>query len=129
MKSGIDFKYEYSDLNQDWSRVLVLTGEYVGLIVEFGPTFIVNGAADYDFAFDYVLYAYPEKHDGITRLRENKEFEKYLSTVVSAVMLARKDDKYEKNKKWFAAEMVINRSGTIKIDERFYPIKEEPLAA
>ena len=42
MVNGIDFVYEYSDLNLFKTRVKILTGEYADTILEYGGSILVQ---------------------------------------------------------------------------------------
>jgi hypothetical protein len=60
MKSGIDFIYEYSDLNYLRTRVQILTGEYADTILEFGGSVLgQDGINPNKFVFDYQLMQIP----------------------------------------------------------------------
>jgi len=119
MKKNKDYIYEYSDLNLFQTRVQILTGEYKGIILEFGSSHIESSQNTNDFTFDYTLYEKPENLIGIT-LRGNIKFEKYLSELLINIINDRKKDKKEQEKLWEAASVEGVKSNRIKINEKFY---------
>jgi hypothetical protein len=126
MKKNKDYIYEYSDLNLFQTRVQILTGEYKGIILEFGSSHIESSQNGNNFSFDYTLYEKPESFWKVS-LKNNKEFEKYLSKLLISIINDRKKDKKEQEKLWEAASYQGVKSSTIKIDKKFYPFVKQPI--
>lgn len=120
MKNKKDYIYEYSDLNKFQTRVQVLTGDYAEVILEFGSSYVtrVAGVKGGQFTFDYAIYAVPENLWSVN-LKQDTNFEKYLSELLQSIIKDRKKDKKETQKLMQAAS-VGGAISTIKIDERFY---------
>jgi hypothetical protein len=128
MKNGIDFVYEYSDLNLFQTRVKVLTGRYRGLILEFGGSGLAQKGDENSFTFDYTLYEIP-KHLACYQLRGTKEFEAFLAYLLVDVIDARNNDKKEKEKLDEAASYFGKQNPKIKIADSWYPNwKKQPIA-
>ena len=102
MKNNIDFIYEYSDLNLFYTRVKVLTGQYKGLIAEFGGSRLAQwtekNKEKNNFNFDYLLYEIPEQLKNY-KLRGNLEFEKFLAYLLVDIIGDRNNDPEAKEKK------------------------------
>jgi hypothetical protein len=120
MKNNIDFIYEYSDLNFLKTRVMVLTGDYSGTILEFGGSAIggYDDEKDKKMIFEYTLYKLPDNHDSKQKLRGNQKFEKFLSELLLDIIECRHLDKNETNKAHQALSGT-NKSN-IKINKNFY---------
>jgi hypothetical protein len=128
MKNGIDFVYEYSDLNLFQTRVKVLTGRYRGLILEFGGSVLSQKGDENSFTFDYTLYEIPEQL-ACYQLRGTKEFEEFLAYLLVDVINARNKDKNEKQKLNEAASAKGKTTADIKIADFWYPkLKKQPIA-
>lgn len=117
MKNGVDFIYEYSDLNMYCIRVHVLTGTYAGLIFELGGSGIGQSMEEINFVFEYTLYKKPEAHKDIV-LRGNPEFEQYLSDLILKVIETRQSDPEDTNK--LAKSFDLKNKCGIDIDGSFY---------
>ena len=52
MQNGVDFEYEYSDLNLLQTRVKVLTGEYSGLVFEYGSSVLAQCEGKNSFIYN-----------------------------------------------------------------------------
>jgi hypothetical protein len=115
MKNEIDYIYEYSDLNPYYTRVKILTGEYQGVILEFGHFDMKLKSKKKKLTFDFTLYEKPTKFENV-RLKEDKEFTEYLSEVLISILEAREADIHQLQKFMEAEEV----KSTIKINERFY---------
>lgn len=118
MKNKKDYIYEYSDLNLFQTRVKILTGEYAGIILEFGGSKLIQAFNVQDFNFNYTLYELPENLKSI-QLTSNVNFERYLSKLLISIIKDRRKDKTEKGKLEIAAS-VKGCVSEIKIDEKFY---------
>lgn len=117
MKNGIDFVYEYSDLNMYHIRVQVLTGDYAGLIFELGGSGIGQDGVHSKFVFEYILYQKPEAYKDVV-LRGTPEFEQYLSDLILKVIEARQSDPEDTKK--LAKSFDPNGKCGIEIDNTFY---------
>lgn len=127
MKNGVDFIYEYSDLNTLQTRVKVLTGKYSGLILEFGGSGLAQFENQNTFTFQYTLYAIPEQFKN-QQLQKTKAFEEFLAYLLVDVIDARKNDKREKQKLNEALTHFGKQSSDIKIDDKFYLFRKQPIA-
>jgi hypothetical protein len=119
MKSGVDFIYEYSDLNYLKTRVHVLTGMYADTILEFGGSVLgQDGINPNTFVFEYELMqlSYSLKD---TQLKGTKDFEHFLAYLLVDIIKAKKEDSKEKQKLLDAIDGMA--PGEIKIDDLFYP--------
>ena len=119
MKNGIDFNYEYSDLNLFKTRVAILTGEYADTILEFGRSILAQNENQNTFTFEYELFQIPQHLKG-TVLKGTKDFEIFLGYLLVDIINARNNDKEEKNKLEQAASFKGALPNTIKIDPWFY---------
>ena len=128
MKNGVDFIYEYSDLNLFQTRVKVLTGRYRGLILEFGGSGLAQYSDKNVFNFDYTLYEIPEQLTSY-QLRGTKEFEEFLAYLLVDVVDARNNDPKELEKLHEAASVEGKTTSKIKIANSWYPnLKKQPIA-
>jgi len=128
MKKGIDFIYEYSDLNLFHTRVQILTGIYSGIILEFGGSGLMQSKEKNIFNFDYILYEVPDKFHGAT-LRKNKEFNEFLGYLLVDVISCKNKDPNELEKHQEAASFIGKINCNIKISEKWYPNwKKQPIA-
>jgi len=118
MKNGIDFVYEYSDLNLLQTRVKILTGEYAEIVLEFAGSNLAQWEDKNLFTFNYTLYEVPNKFSG-PKLRTDKQFNEFLAYLLVDVIAARKTDEQEQNK-LFDALNETNRLN-IQIDDKYYP--------
>jgi hypothetical protein len=91
MENNVDFRYDYSDLNTLCIRTEILTGDYAGIILEYGRTNLIVSNKSGKLVFDYTLYAIPERFNGVT-LRGNEKFEQHLADVLVAVVADRNAD-------------------------------------
>jgi len=117
MKNGIDFVYDYSDLNMYQIRVHVLTGDYTGLIFELGGSGIGQDGVNSTFVFEYTLYQKPEAYKEVV-LRGTPEFEQYLSDLILKVIETRHSDLEDTNK--LSKSFLANNKCNIEIDSVFY---------
>jgi hypothetical protein len=117
MKNGIDFLYDYSDLNMYHIRVHVLTGDYAGLIFELGGSGIGQSIEKTTFVFEYTLYKKPDAYKDIV-LRGNPEFEKYISGVILKVIETRQSDPDDDKK--LGQSFKPDNKCNIEIDSVFY---------
>jgi len=117
MKNGIDFIYEYSDLNMYQIRVHVLTGDYAGLIFELGGSGIGQDGVNSTFVFEYTLYKKPNAYKDIV-LKGNPEFEKYISSVIFDVINTRHVDPDDSKK--LKQSFLAGNKCNIEIDSVFY---------
>jgi hypothetical protein len=120
MKKNRDFIYEYSDLNLFHTRVLVKTGPYKDLIFDFDSARSETSYLGTNLSFKYILYQKPKGSENIS-LRENPEFQKFMSDLVIAVVVARRKDKKAHEKLMEAAGPNGVQNSKIKIDPKFYP--------
>jgi hypothetical protein len=127
MKNGVDFIYEYSDLNLFHTRVQILTGEYSGIVLEFGSSILAQIGNKNTFTFDYILYEVPDQFYGAT-LRKDKEFNEFLGYLLVDVIHSRNTDSNEKQKLDEAASYEGKSYSKIKINEKWYPqnVFEQP---
>jgi hypothetical protein len=119
MKNGIDFVYEYSDLNLFHTRVQILIGEYAGIVLEYGGSGIAQWEDKNLFNFDYILYEVPDKFYGPT-LRKSPEFNEYLAYLLVDVISTRNNDPKEKEKLEEAASFEFMPKAKIKISDKWY---------
>ena len=91
MENGIDFEYEYSDLNLLHTRVKVLTGTYAGLIFEYGGSALAQWEGKNNFIFNYTLYEVPEPFKGPV-LRKEAGFNEFIAYLIVDVVKARNND-------------------------------------
>jgi hypothetical protein len=117
MKNGIDFIYDYSDLNMYQIRVHVLTGDYAGLIFELGGSGIGQDGVNSTFVFEYTLYQKPEAYKEVV-LRGTPEFEQYLSDLILKVIETRQSDPQDGEK--LSKSFLANNKCNIEIDSDFY---------
>lgn len=117
MKNGVDFVYDYSDLNWYHIRVQLLTGPYAGLIFELGGSGVGQDGVESKFVFEYILYEKPEAYKDIV-LRGNPEFEEYLSGVIFDVIIARQSD--PDDRKRLARSFDPTQHCEVAIDKKFY---------
>ena len=128
MKSGVDFVYEYSDLNLFHTRVEILTGKYAGIILEFGGSMLAQIGDKNTFTFDYTLYEVPNQFNG-PKLRADTGFNEFLAYLLVDVVDARKNDSEELSKLHEAASFKGKTNPTIKINDKWYPnLKKQPIA-
>jgi hypothetical protein len=119
MKSGIDFIYEYSDLNYLKTRVHILTGAYADTILEFGGSVLgQDGVNPNKFVFEYELMQLPYSLKD-TQLKGTKEFDSFLAYLLVDIIEAKKQDPDEKQKLLNAIDGI--HSVNIKVDDLFYP--------
>lgn len=119
MKNGIDFIYEYSDLNLFQTRVKILTGQYAGIILEFGGSVLAQIGNENTFTFDYILYEVPDQFYG-PKLRQDKDFNEFLAYLLVDVITARNNDPLEKEKLDEAASFAGKCTSDIKINDKWY---------
>ena len=119
MKNGIDFVYEYSDLNLFYIRTQILTGKYAGIILEFGSSMLAQCEADNYFKFDYILYEVPDQFYG-PRLRTDGEFNEFLAYLLVDIIDHKNKDPKEHYKLMQAASARGALPNSIKIDPKFY---------
>lgn len=119
MEAGVNFVYEYSDLNFLQTRVKVLTGDYTGLILDYGNSKVVQWEDKNEFSFDYTIYAMP---DGLLGMHEEQanSFQEFLKNLLCDVIMARRNDPDEPRKLMEALVKEKNLVGSIKIDSKFY---------
>lgn len=128
MKNGVDFKYEYSDLNLFQTRVEILRGKYAGMILEFGGSILAQEGDKNEFSFDYTLYKVPAKFQ-VSELGKDKQFIEFLGYLLVDVIDARNHDKDELAKLHEAASATGKTTSNIKVDESFYfNFKKQPIA-
>jgi hypothetical protein len=119
MKSGIDFIYEYSDLNYLKTRVHILTGIYADTILEFGSSVLgQDGINPNKFVFEYELMQLPYSLKD-TQLKGTKDFEHFLAYLLVDIIEAKKEDPKEKQKLMDALDG--DNPSKIKVDDLFYP--------
>jgi len=120
MKNGIDFVYEYSDLNVFHIRVQILTGKYAGIILEFGGSGIAQWEDKNVFNFDYILYQVPDQFHG-PRLRTDGEFNEFLAYLLVDIIDYKNKNPAEEYKNLMQAASARGAlQNTIKIDPKFY---------
>jgi hypothetical protein len=122
MKNKIDFIYEYSDLNLFQTRVQILTGNYAGIILEFGGSVLAQFSGKNTFTFEYTLYEVPDTFYG-PRLRTDGEFNEYLGYLLVHVIQCRNTDPKEKERLEEAASAEGKQLSNIKISDKWYPEK------
>ena len=120
MKNGIDFVYEYSDLNLFHTRVQILTGEYAGIILEFGGSMLAQIGDKNTFNFDYILYEVPDQFYGPT-LRKDTKFNEFLAYLLVDIIDTKNKDPDELSKLHEAASFKGKTNSVIKIAEKWYP--------
>ena len=117
MKNGIDFIYDYSDLNMYQIRVHVLTGDYAGLVFELGGSGIGQSIDKTVFAFEYTLYKKPDAYKDVL-LRGNPKFEQDISEIILKVIEARQSDPKDGEK--LSNSFLSSKKCDIEIDSVFY---------
>lgn len=122
MKNNIDYIYEYSDLNLFNTRVQILTGEYSGIILEYGASHLAQWEDNNQFTFEYILYELPEGFQNSV-LRADKKFNKFLAYLLVDIIKDRKKDKKAKEKLDAAASEYGKTNSDIKISDKWYPDK------
>lgn len=122
MQNHIDFEYEYSDLNVLQTRVKILTGEYTGLVFEYGGSVLTQWEDKNSFTFEYTLYEVPELFDGPT-LRKTAAFNEFIAYLIVDVVKARREDKYELSKIHEAASNIGKTYANIPINQKYYEQK------
>ena len=122
MKNAKDFIYEYSDLNLFRTRVQVFTGEYADTILEFGGSILAQWGDKNEFTFEYELFQIPQHLKDI-KLKQDQEFQQFLTQLLVDVIAARNKDKEEYAKLMQAASAKGAPPCTIKIDPWFYKNK------
>jgi len=127
MKNGVDFIYEYSDLNLFHTRVQILTGKYAGIVLEFGGSGIAICGKQNLFNFDYILYEVPDQFYG-PKLRQEQEFNEFLAYLLVDVIDTRNHDPLEKEKINEAASIGGVTNSKIKINNNWYPFKQAILS-
>ena len=120
MKNKIDYIYEYSDLNLFQTRVQILTGNYAGIILEFGSSVLEQWKDQNNFKFDYALYAIPDSFK-VPELRANTEFNEFLAYLLVDIIDDRNHDKDAKAKLEGTAKGDGPDKCAIDIDPIFYP--------
>lgn len=118
MKYKRDYLYEYSDLNLFQTRVVILTGKYKDVILEFGGSYLIQSPNVQDFTFEYTLYAKPESYT--KPLIGDPKFVKFLSKLLISITNHRNNSSDAKSLLDEAASVdgIINTK--IKIDDKFY---------
>jgi len=119
MKNGIDFIYEYSDLNIFKTRVQILTGEYADTILEFGGSILAQCNGKNTFTFEYELFQIPQ-HLAQVQLKGNKDFEIFLGYLLVDIINSRNNDPEELDKLTQVASIKGALPNNIKIDPKFY---------
>lgn len=119
MKNGIDFVYEYSDLNLFQTRVKVLTGKYSGTVLEFGSSLLAQEGKHNNFSFEYTFYQLP-KTLTTEDIKQDKNILQFLSDLLIAVIDARRNDPEEHDKLMEAASYKGKTSADIEIDPKWY---------
>ena len=122
MIKDIDFEYEYSDLNLFNTRVKVLTGDYAGLVFEYGGAALAQWEDKNSFIFEYTLYEVPDAFDGPT-LRKEAAFNEFIAYLIVDVIKARKEDVGEKFKLDEAASNVGKTYSNIPVHPKYYEQK------
>ena len=120
MKNKIDFIYEYSDLNLFQTRVQILTGNYAGIILEFGGSILAQIGDKNTFTFDYTLYEVPDQFYGAS-LRKDDLFNQFLGYLLVHVIQCRNLDPNEKTLLDEAASSEGKTTSSIKINSKWYP--------
>jgi hypothetical protein len=120
MKNGIDFVYEYSDLNLFQTRVKVLTGKYAGMVLEFGGSVLIQNGVNNNFNFEYTFYELP-KNLTLKGIKKDKGILQFLADLLVAVIDARRNDPKEHDKLMEAASVEGKQYSNINIDRKWYP--------
>ena len=118
-ESKADFVYEYSDLNFLQTRVKVLSGEYAGLVLDYGGSYVVQWEDKNEFIFEHTIYAAPESLFFMDEKQSN-EFKEFLKHLLCDVIEAKKKDPDESKKIMEALDKQNALVGSIKIDSKFY---------
>lgn len=118
MRNGVDFIYEYSDLNLFHLRVKILTGKYAGIVMEFGGSLLAQVEETNSFCFEYILYEVPDQFHGPT-LRKNADFINFAGHLLVDVIEAKRNDPADKRKELLAASGQFFPTN-IKINQKFY---------
>jgi len=126
MINGVDFVYEYSDLNLFHTRVKVLTGFYKDLVFEYGGSMLAQIGDKNTFTFEYILYEVPDKFHGPS-LRKDDAFNTFIAYLIVDVISCRKSDPNELEKLHEAASLEGKTTHSIDINEKYYPKKIKPL--
>jgi len=123
MENGVDFEYEYSDLNLFHTRVKVLSGVYTGLVFEYGTSVLAQWGDKNSFTFEYILYEVPNQFEGPT-LRKDAGFNEFIAYLIVDVIKARQNDAHEKVKLHEAANAGGKKYSSILINKKYYRPKE-----
>lgn len=119
MKPELDYIYEYSDTNFLHTRVKVLTGEYAGLILDYGGATVIRIGDENEFSFQHTFYEIPDVLFSMSE-EKNLHFKDFLANLYCSVIEARKNDPDEKRKFTEARMKHDSLVGNIKIDAKFY---------
>lgn len=119
MINNIDFIYEYSDLNLFKTRCKVLTGHYTGLVLEFGGSILEQGPNGKRFIFESELFTIPESLSAY-QLKGTPDFEQFLSELLIAIIIDRRNDPDMKEKLDEAASIKGTPKCAIEIDDKYY---------
>lgn len=109
MENGVDFEYEYSDLNLFHIRVKVLTGDYAGLVLEYGSSTLAQWEDKNTFVFNYILYEVPVQFDGPT-LRKDSAFNEFIAYLLVDVIKSKNNDQ----------QNLETKPSRIDIDKKYY---------
>lgn len=118
-EAGVNFVYEYSDLNFLQTRVKVLTGDYAGLILDYGRSYVTQWEDKNEFSFDYTIYVMPDRLLDMNKEQAN-DFQEFLKNLLCDVIIARRSDPDESKKLMEALTKKEFLVGAIKIDRKFY---------
>ena len=120
MKNKIDYIYAYSDLNLFQTRVKILTGNYAGIVLEFGASALEQYGNQNNFHFDYTLYEVSDNYHTPT-LRADQNFINYLAYLLVKIIDDKNHDPEEKSKLEATAGGDGMSKCPIEIDSIFYP--------
>jgi hypothetical protein len=120
MINNIDFIYEYSDLNLFKTRCKVLSGHYTDLVLEFGGSVLEQGPNGNRFIFESELFTIPESLSAY-QLKGTPDFEQFLSDLLIAIIIDRRNDPDMKAKLDATASNAGPTKCIIEIDTKYYP--------
>ena len=101
----------------------MLTGEYSGLVFEYGSSVLAQCEGKNSFIFDYALYEVPQAFDG-PALRKKADFNEFIAYIIVDVIKARMSDPKEIERHHEAASAKGKVSASIHIDESYYRHKD-----
>lgn len=120
MEYGVDYIYDYSDLNRLNIRTLLLTGKFKGTILEYSRIeheIFEDGSNLLEF--DKIFYQLPDNKTSMDK-ETYDELEQYITDVLVEIVNHRRNNKGDVYRLLNANVIDGTRFCMIKIDDRFY---------